>query len=253
MRIKSYSGAKGFGYIEAEAGAPEVIFDVTACERFTPRVGDEVDVEIGTGRDGKPRALAVRLRARGLPEREAMHETASRLEDALETYRDFGLFIGLGWRELCEHFLRRRETVPDHMSQEDVVGLLLDRWSRGKENARIMVHSADFHPPKAFEQIERLMEDTPVRVEFLRQAGAQITLLAPSVDEEPQTFELYGLADLIAFYNRALQHAGVEDRLFPLEHRGEESLYIRLTLTQAREIRRRNLLPIRWVEVEPFI
>jgi len=253
VRIKSYSGAKGFGYIETEAEGEPVIFDVTACERFTPRVGDEVDVVLGTGRDGQPRAITVRLRSRAVPERDAMKETATRLEDAIETYRDFGLFVGLNWRELCEHFLRRRESVPDHISQDDVVGLLIDRWSRGKENARLMVHSADFHPPKAFEQIERLMEDTPVRVEFLRQAGAEITLLAPSVDEEPQTFELFGLADLIAFYNRALQHAGCEDRLFPLEHRGEESIYVRLTLTQAKEIRRRNLLPIRWVEVEPFI
>jgi hypothetical protein len=163
------------------------------------------------------------------------------------------LFVGLGWRELCEHFLKQRETVPDHMSQGDVVALLVDRWSRGKENARLMVHSPDFHLPKALEQIERLLEDTPLRVEFLRQAGAQVTLRAPSVDEAPQTFELFGLADLLAFYNRALQHLGVEDRLFPLEHRGEESVYLRLTLTQARDIRQRNLLPIRWVEVEPFL
>src|SRR5262249_42910742 len=145
VRIKSYSGAKGFGYLETEPGGEELIFDVTACERFTPRVGDEVDAVVGTGRDGKPRALSVRLRSREVPERGALHDTAARLEDSLETYRDFGLFLGLTWRELCEHFLRRRESVPDHMTQEDVVALLVDRWSRGREGARLLVHSPDFH------------------------------------------------------------------------------------------------------------
>ncbi|HJZ86400.1 MAG TPA: hypothetical protein VKN99_14565 [Polyangia bacterium] len=251
MRIKSYSGAKGFGYIERE-GSEDVIFDITACERFTPRVGDEIDAEIRPGRDGKPRAVSVRLRARNIPEREAMRETAARLEDALDTYRDFGLFQGLTWRELCEHFLRRREALPDSMTVEDVVALLIDRWSRGVETARLFVHSQDFHPPKAIEQLEELLADTPVKIEFLKQHGHTITLHAPTLAEQPQTFELYGLPDLVAVYNQALHHTQHEDRLFPLASR-DDYVYIRLSLAQAREIRRRDLLPIHWVEVEPFL
>ena len=252
MRIKSYSGARGFGYIE-RAGSEDLLFDVTACEHFTPRIGDEVEAIAGPGRDGRERALTVRLRSRHVPERSELLETARRLEGAVESYRDFGLLVTLGWRELCEHLLRHHERLPDELSREDVVSLLLDRWSRGGETTRLFVHSRDFHAPKAIEQLERVLAESPVKVEFVRQQGRKVTLAARALADGSEAHEFASLADLVAFYNRVLQSGGAEDRLFPLDWSGDDVVYVRLSILQAAEIRRRNLLPIRWFEVEPFL
>jgi len=251
VRVKSYSGAHGFGYLEQPQG-DDVIFDVTACERFTPRIGDEVEADIRTGRDGRLRAVAVRLRARSVPAPGTVREGAVQLERQLDPYRAFGFFRDLTWRDLYEYFLRRREGLPGRMTSDDVVTLLVDRCVRGVETSRLVVHPQEFHLPKAAQQLERLLEDTPVAIELVRQHGSRMIVYAPALGPDAQTFELAGVPELVAVYNRALQDQGCPDRLFRLES-PDQFVYVRLSPEQALEIRRRDLLPLRWAEVEQFL
>jgi cold shock CspA family protein len=252
VRIKSYSGAKGFGYIEREGGE-DLLFDVTSCERFTPRVGDEVEAVVVMGRDGRPRAHSVRLRARAIPDRATMGLKAERLQSELAAVQRLGLLPGLEWQELCEHFLRRRENLPEGLAPEDLVGLLVDRWSRGRESPRLLVHSTSFHPPKAFDELTALLEDTPVRLRLIRHDGDEILLSGPAFGDEPVVVRLGGLPDLVACFNRALAEAGWTERVVPLEHRGDEQVYVRLSLESLAELRQSGLLPVRWPELDPFL
>jgi cold shock CspA family protein len=250
VRIKSYSGAQGFGYIAREAES-DLLFDVTACQHFTPRVGDQVEVEIAHGRDGQPRAHAVRLRARTVPNPSERPELAARWERVRERYRRVGLLGDASWGDLCEHFLRQRDQLPEEITPQDVIALLLQRYERGLDRGRVAAHPRELHTPQAIAQIEGLLADTPVRVEIVRQHGDQLTLHDPD-DGPPQQRQVGTLVHLLALYNHALARAGVLERLLRVPCGSDGDLILRLSIEQAWQLHEHRLLPICWDEVEPY-
>lgn len=60
--IKFYNDEKGFGFIIPENGGDNIFFHVSQCQEGydMPQQGDEVEFDVGQGRDGRPAAQKVR-------------------------------------------------------------------------------------------------------------------------------------------------------------------------------------------------
>ena len=59
--VKFYNADKGFGFITPADGSQDVFFHITQCEETYefPQEGDEVNFDLGEGKDGRPAATNV--------------------------------------------------------------------------------------------------------------------------------------------------------------------------------------------------
>ncbi len=134
-KLKKWNAERGFGFIAADQGGPDLFVHISAFERGerAPLQGDELSFEVEPGRNGRKCAVRVRSRAsaplrRGMTDRSAARprSAASRQPSLVSGLVTLCLVAALGWFGYAHYAARSMPEPVIDMSQAPAPAAIIE-------------------------------------------------------------------------------------------------------------------------------